>query len=133
MVSYEELEGIGRPSYEALRSIWNSWSQDLIKATILQTVFIHLKYDYFLGFALCQRWVCSSPPMRNSLLKCLQDTSGSNGAVPNQMPSLVNLNQLYRLREIWSSPISDTQEEGTSSSSCALAPEGHASAEPGGA
>ena len=135
MVSYEELEKIDNPSYESLQSIWNSWSQYPIKATILQTVFTHLAYDYFWGSALCQKGVCSSSPTNGEeklLLKCCQDMGGFNDALLYQMPSLNILYQLYQRREIWSSRISDIQEEGINSSSYAPAPEGHATVGPGG-
>jgi hypothetical protein len=60
--------------------------------------------------------------------------SGPDGTCPSPSgTSLDILAQLYQRREIWSSPISDVQEEGTSSSSYAPAPEGHATVGPGGA
>ena len=133
-MSYEELEGIPKPSYESLRSIWNSWSQDPIKATILQAVFADSTCTLFLGAALCQRGVCSSPLRNgNSLLKCFQDMDGWTKISLNNMTSLDNLWHLSQYREIWSSPTIDTQEEGTSSSSYAPSPEGHATVGPGGA
>ena len=70
---------------------------------------------------------------RNSLLKCFQHRGVFNDALLYQMPSLNVLYQLYQRREIWSSPISDVQEEGTNSSSYAPAPECHATVGPGGA
>ena len=42
--------------------MWDSWSQDPIKATILQAVFTHLEYTTDLGLILCHYGVCSSSP-----------------------------------------------------------------------
>ena len=52
MVSYEGLEGIGNASVESLRMVWNSWSQDPIKATILRAVLPHVASHYLMGAAL---------------------------------------------------------------------------------
>ena len=72
---------------------------------------------------------------RNSLLKCFQNVGGFDSAsLPlDQMPSLNTLYRLSQGREIWGSPISDIQEEGTSSSRYAPALEAHATVGPGGA
>ena len=59
---------------------------------------------------------------RNSLLKCFQ--------VTDSRKHLVILEELAKHSEIWGSTISDVQQEGTSSSSYALA--GRATAGPGG-
>ena len=72
---------------------------------------------------------------RKALLKCFQDMHEARNAVLNEMPSVNILYQLSRRPEIWSSPISDVQEEGNSSSSYAPVPvpEAHATVGPGGA
>ena len=80
-MSYEELEGIGDTSVESLRGVWNSWSQDPIKAAILQAVLPYMTIHWLMGAALCQKKVfLHLLPMdeRNSLLKCFQ-TSGGRG------------------------------------------------------
>ena len=59
--------------------------------------------------------------------------SGSYDDLLRRMPSLGIFGQVYQRREIWSSAISDVQEEGTSSSSYAPVPEGHATVGLGGA
>ena len=70
---------------------------------------------------------------RNSLLKCFQDWAQYTHVSLNPLPSLDILRKLSKRREIWSSPISDVQEEGNSSSSYTPVPEGHATVGPGGA
>ena len=59
-MSYEELEGIGDTSVESLRMVWNSWSQDPIKATILRAVLPYMTRHPLMGAALCQKEVFSS-------------------------------------------------------------------------
>ena len=70
---------------------------------------------------------------RNSSLKYFQDMRASNDALLYQLPSLIILYQLFYLRGIWSSPISDVQGDGTSSSSYVTVPEGSTIVGPGGA
>ena len=53
-MSYEELEGVGTASVESLRMLWNSWSQDPIKATILRAVLPHVPSHHLMSAALCQ-------------------------------------------------------------------------------
>ena len=106
--------------------VWNTVSRDPIKATILRAVLPHVGSYYFMGQALCQIEVfISSLPMeeRSSLLKCFQtwDWRGFIDA----------MRELARYPEIWSSPISGTQREGTSSSNYAL--QGRAIVGPDGA
>ena len=106
VVSYKELKGIDNTSIESLRVVWNSWSQDPIKATILRAVLPHLRFYYLMGDALFQKKVLSSSSTmeeRNSLLKCFQTLYGDG--------PLGTLKELARHYEILSSPISDVQQE----------------------
>ena len=61
---------------------------------------------------------------RNFLLKCFQAL---------YHPGVDGLHQLAQRPEIWSSPISDVQGEGTNGSGYAPPPEGHTTVGPGGA
>ena len=61
-MSYEELKGIGNDSVESLRMVWNSWSQDPIKATIIQVVLPHVEAHYLMCVALCHKEVFTSSP-----------------------------------------------------------------------
>ena len=119
VVSYERLKLLGDSSYDSLRSIF--WNRGPINATILQAVFNRLEYTYHLGVDLCQVGVCSSSPTNGReklLLKCFQDWAHG------PLSSLDTLDRLHRYREIWSSPISHIQEEGTSSSMLCVAYKG---------
>ena len=60
VVSDEELEGIGNASVESLRMVWNSLSQDPIKATILRAIFPHTTNHGGLCDGLCGTTVLSS-------------------------------------------------------------------------
>ena len=60
MVPYEELKGIGNASVESLRMVWNSWSQDPIKATILRAVLPYVTIHSLMAAGLCQKEVYSS-------------------------------------------------------------------------
>ena len=120
---YDVLEGIDNISVESLRMVWNSSNQDPIKATILRAVLPYIRNHGF-TFELCQvvflRFL--SMEERNSLLKCFQGG--------DKIECVWILGELAEHPEIWGSPISDVQQEGTSSSSDALA--GRATVRPGG-
>ena len=74
VLSYGDIVEVQTKSYESARLIWNTWSQDPIKAVVLQAI-LSCQFDlgYFpsnfrriLSVALGQNTVC---PLHYSLLK----------------------------------------------------------------
>ena len=111
LLSYDDIVEVQDSSYQSASLIWNTWSEDPIKATVLRAVLScqnKLPYYYFgwdMSVALGQNWVCFHHPLslevESVLLKRFQESS--------KVKNLLFI--LNRYPDVWRSPVSKVQGE----------------------